>query len=453
VNVLDRRILRLAVPSILTALSTPLIGIADTAMIGHLPEVAFIGAVSTANLIFTAIFWCLAFLRMGTTALVAQYYGAGDRPACAGILYRSLLLAALFGAVIVAAGPWISRIGFTLAGGSAEVQHWGGQYFAIRVWEAPLALGILTLNGFFFGTANALAPLGVTMVANLVNIGADYALIFGKWGAPEMGVKGAAWASVLGNAAALATGVLLLVYRYRPYLREWPKKIWDLRPMRRLLQTNAFLFGRTLCLQFAGFFMLSMVSRMGEAQLAANAVVLQVWGLASFGIDGFAHAAETLVGNCLGGRLFVEARQMARRIIFWGIGVGVGFAVVYFVALDNLATLFTQHREVVAQVGSLTLFVAVIQPLNAVVFVFDGIFIGANDMGYMFKAMAFAAFAVFVPAALVFVYWLDLGLVGAWMAYNGLMLGRFFTLWPRYRSDAWLRSIIAEKAQGDDPLT
>ena len=449
-NALDRRILRLAIPSILAALSTPLIGIADTAMIGHLPEVAFMGAVSTANLIFNAIFWCLAFLRMGTTALVAQYFGADDRPACAGILYRSLWLALMLGAVIVASSPWISRVGFTLAGGSAEVQYWGGQYFAIRVWEAPLVLGILTLNGFFLGTANALAPLWVTMVANLVNVGADYALIFGKWGAPEMGVRGAAWASVLGNAAALATGVLILVYRYRPYLREWPKKIWDLRPMRRLLQTNAFLFGRTLCLQFAGFFMLGMVSRMGEAQLAASAVVLQVWGLASFGIDGFAHAAETLVGNCLGGRLFAEARQMARRIIVWGGGVGVGFAVVYFVALGSIAALFTQHREVVEQVATLYLWVALIQPLNAVVFVFDGILIGANDMAYMFKAMALAAFAVFVPAALVFVYWLDWGLVGAWMAYNGLMLGRFFTLWPRYRSDVWLRSIVAKKEWGDD---
>lgn len=137
-NSLDARIFRLAIPSILTALSTPLIGIADTAMIGHLPEVAFLGAVSTANLIFNALFWCLAFLRMGTTALVSQYHGAGDVPASAGILYRSLLVAVLLGVGIVLLGPWLSRIGFAVAGGSAEVQLWGGQYFAIRVWEAPL---------------------------------------------------------------------------------------------------------------------------------------------------------------------------------------------------------------------------------------------------------------------------------------------------------------------------
>ena len=135
-NLRDRQIFRLAVPNILTALSTPLIGIADTAMIGHLPEVAFMGAVSTASLIFNAIFWCLAFLRMGTTALVAQYSGAGDRRQSAGVLYRSLIVAVLFGMGIAVAGGWIGRIGFELAGGSPQVQHWGLRYFAIRVWEA-----------------------------------------------------------------------------------------------------------------------------------------------------------------------------------------------------------------------------------------------------------------------------------------------------------------------------
>ena len=195
-NSLDRRILSLAVPNILAALSTPLIGIADTAMIGHLPEVAFMGAVSTASLIFNGIFWCLAFLRMGTTAVVAQYSGAGDRRQSAGVLYRSLIVAVCLGMGIVAASGWISQIGFELAGGSPQVQHWGLRYFAIRVWEAPLALSIMTLNGFFLGTANVIAPLWVTTVANLVNIGADYALIYGKLGAPKLGVEGAAWASV-----------------------------------------------------------------------------------------------------------------------------------------------------------------------------------------------------------------------------------------------------------------
>ncbi len=447
-NSTDGRIFRLAVPSILTALSTPLIGIADTAMIGHLSDVAFMGAVSTANLIFNAIFWCLAFLRMGTTAQVAQYFGAADRRECAGVLYRSLILAGFLGVAIVASNDWISQIGFSLAGGSAEVQHWGMRYFSIRVWEAPLVLSLLTLNGFFLGTANALAPLWVTIVANLANIGFDYLLIFGKWGAPELGVEGAAWASVLANALALVMGLLLLLHRYRPYLREWPEKIWRLGPMKRLLSTNAFLFGRTLCLQFAGLFMLSMVSRMGEAQLAANAVVLQIWGLASFGVDGFAHAAETLVGNSLGARLFSEARNIARRIILWGACMGLGFGVVYFAALENIVALFTPHQEVLEQIGSLYLLVSLIQPLNAVVFVFDGIFIGASDMRYMFKAMALATLVAFVPSALVFVYWLDLGLVGAWIAYNGLMLGRFIALWPRYCSDAWLRTFVEEDESG-----
>ncbi|MXY82499.1 MAG: MATE family efflux transporter, partial [Gemmatimonadetes bacterium] len=174
----------------------------------------------------------------------------------------------------------------------------------------------------------------------------------------------------------------------------------------------------------------------------ANAVILQVWGLTSFAVDGFAHAAETLVGRCLGAHLFVEARQFAWRIICWGVGLGAGFGLAYFAALEPIAALFTPHREVVQQVGALYVLIALLQPLNAVVFVFDGIFIGASDMGYLFKAMALATFGVFLPSALVFIYWLDWELVGAWMAYSGLMVGRFVTLWPRYRGDAWLRSFV-----------
>jgi len=128
--------------------------------------------------------------------------------------------------------------------------------------------------------------------------------------------------------------------------------------------------------------------------------------------------------------------------------MGLGFGVIYFAALENIVALFTPHQEVLEQVGSLYLLISLIQPLNAVVFVLDGIFIGASDMRYMFKAMAMATLVAFVPSALVFVYWLDLGLVGAWIAYNALMLGRFIALWPRYCSDAWLRTFVEEDEGG-----
>lgn len=441
-NALDRRILRLAVPNVLSAISVPLMGAADTAMIGRLPEVAYMGAVSTATLLFGFLFWSTAFLRMGTTSVVAQYFGAGDRRACAHMLYRSLAFALVVGGGMVLAAPWVGRWGFALAGGSEAVQHWGLAYFGIRCWEAPLVLALFCLNGFFLGTANAWAPMTVTIIANAVNVAADYALIFGRWGLPEMGVEGAAWASVIGNATALAVGLGLLAWRYGPYLRQPLAGFWEMAPLRLVWRTNLHLFGRTLCLQFAQFFMLGIVSRLGEVPLAANAVIWQLWGLSSFGIDGMAHAAETLVGNELGARRFAQARRMAGRIIGWGLGLGGVFAALYLVALEPLAWLFTEHEAVVATVVSLRLLIALVQPLNAVVFVYDGIFIGANDMRYLFAAMAVASFGFYLPLVLGLVLWWEGGMVGAWLAYNGLMVGRFATLWPRYRSDRWLRTFV-----------
>jgi multidrug resistance protein, MATE family len=439
---LDRRIFRLAVPSVLAALSAPLIGIADTAMVGHLPDVAFLGAVSTASLLFSVLYWSAGFLRMGTTSMVAQYYGAADRRSCSHILYRSLAIAAVLGIGMLFSGGWLASYGFRLAGGSADVQLWGARYLDVRLYEAPLVLIVLTLNGFFLGTANAMAPMFVTFTANLVNVAADYALIYGYWGAPEMGVVGAAWASVLGNAAALVVGLFLFARQYSSYWCQPLKGLWEWAQFTLIFRTNANLFGRTLCLQFAQFALLAIVSRLGEVPLAANAVVWQLWGLSSFAVDGFAHAAENLVGNLLGERSFVEAREMAARIIRWGMGIGASFGLLFLLALEPLARLFTQHAEVVSVVVSLRWFIALVQPLNAVVFVFDGIFIGANDMGYLFRAMAAASFLFFLPAVWVFVFALGWEMQGAWLAYNGLMLGRFATLWPRYRGDAWLKTFI-----------
>ncbi len=168
------------------------------------------------------------------------------------------------------------------------------------------------------------------------------------------------------------------------------------------MRTNANLFGRTLSLQFAQFTMLAIVSRLGEVPLAANAILWQLWGLSSFAVDGFAHAAETLVGNLLGERRYAEARQMAGRIIRWGMGIGASFGLVFLLGLEVLAGFFTEHAEVVATVGQLRWVVALVQPLNAVVFVLDGIFIGANDMGYLFAAMAAASFLFFLPLAILF---------------------------------------------------
>ena len=439
---LDRRILRLAVPNAIASLSVPLVGIADTAMIGHLEDVVFMGAVATASTLFDVLFWGTGFLRMGTTSLVAQYHGAGDHRACVETLYRSLLLAAAVAVLVLVLHHWLAPLGFGLAGGSGEVQRWGLIYFSVRVLSVPMVLAMLALNGFFLGVANAMAPLYVTVVAGVVNVVGNYILIFGAWGAPALGVVGAAWASVLANSVALIAGLSILLIRYRHLIVPPSRKLFDAVPLRHLLGTNLSLFARTICLLFAQFSMLAMVSRLGDIPLAAHAVIWQVWAVVSFGVDGFAHAAEILVGNLLGARDFSGARQLARRTLLWGVGIGSVFGVVYGIWLEPIGSLFTSHAPVLSAIGSVSFIIALVQPINALIFVFDGIFIGANDVAYLFVSMLIAAFGVFLPLALA-AYGLDLGFRGAWFAYDGLMLGRFATLMVRYRGDRWLRTFIS----------
>ena len=336
----------------------------------------------------------------------------------------------------------IAELGFRLAGGTDEVQFWGKQYFAIRIYGAPLVLTGYVLVGFFRGAANAMAPMWMTIVVNVVNVAGDYVLIYGKFGAPEMGVLGAAWASVFAGMAGLVYALGVLILRYRHYLAERPASLLSGPNLRRLLATNVNLFGRTASLLFAQFFMLSTVARMGEVSLAANAVMMQIWSLASYTVDGFAFAVETLVGNCLGAKAFAEARRVARRSILWGVALGAGYAVAYAAAIDPIVSGFTDHEPVRRTAASLVFWVAAIQPLNAAIFILDGIFIGANDTAYLFGAMALAAFGIYLPATLLLVYGFGLGLKGAWMGYNCLMIGRFATLTPRYLGTRWMRTFV-----------
>jgi putative MATE family efflux protein len=329
------------------------------------------------------------------------------------------------------------------------VKLWGSRYFAIRIYGAPLVLVGFVLTGYFRGIADAVSPMWMTIVATVVNVVGDYGLIYGKLGLPEMGVVGAAWASVVAALCSLLYGLLVLITRHRAHLTKLSAGLVDRTNLRRLLATNASLFGRTACLLFAQFYMLSTVARMGEVPLAANAVAWQVWSLVSYFVDGLAHAAETLVGNALGARRFSAARQVACRCLWWGGGLGLAFGCTYLAAMGPIARSFTDHAPVITAVLSLTLWIAIIQPLNAMVFIWDGVFIGANDTLYLFGAMALAAFALFLPAMVVFVHFFGLGLQGVWMGYNGLMVGRFLTLGLRFRGNAWMRTFAVEQGGRD----
>lgn len=431
----DRPILRLALPSVAASLSVPIIGFADTMLVGHLDEVAMLGAVSVGAVVFDVIFWGLGFFRMGTTALVAQAYGANDAAACRGILFQSGATALLLGGILVLLRDPIGSVGFGIAGPTDEVVHYGRLYLDVRILGAPLVLLTFVVTGFPRGCGDAMSPLWITVGVNIVNVLLDYALIYGRWGAPELGVVGAAWASFAAVAFGTFLGLGLLVGRHRQLLRRHGPL--NLAHTLRILRTNGYLFARTACLLFTQFFGMALVARMGEVPLAAHAVAWQIWSVVSYFVDGFAHAAETLVGNAIGARNPGEAVAFGRRCMGWGIGIGLVFGLVYLTFMGPLAALFTDHAPVIAAVTGLSLLLSLVQPIGGAVYILDGILIGADDTRFLFVAMAAGAFYVYLPVVLGATEVMVWGLSGVWLAYNALMLSRFGLLWGRFRRGKW----------------
>ena len=183
---------------------------------------------------------------------------------------------------------------------------------------------------------------------------------------------------------------------------------------------------------------------MGEVPLAAHAVLMQLWALLSYFVDGLAHSAETLVGQALGARDYSDARAVAKRCTLWGVGVSAVFSVCYFWGMELLVSVFTDHVTVIAAVVGVTFWASAVVPFNGAVYIWDGVFIGANDTRFLFGGMAVASFVCFLPAFLILVHGFDLGLAGAWMGLNVLMLARFGVLLSRFRSDKWMHSTVGD---------
>jgi Na+-driven multidrug efflux pump len=252
----------------------------------------------------------------------------------------------------------------------------------------------------------------------------------------------------VGKRRGHASGGGYLLTRYRSYI--WCEGALKLESRaQRLIATNLHLFGRTACLLFTQFFLLRTVSGLGEVSLAAHAVLWQVWSLVSYGVDGFAHGVETLVGNALGTGDHTGAIATARRCMKWGGALGAGCGLMFLVGLPQIGALLTDHVEVVARVAQMATLLSLTQPFNGLVYILDGILMGANDVAYLFLAMAIVAFGIFLPAVLG-TMWMSLGLWGAWVAYSALMLGRFALLYGRFRGRKWVRSIGLPHGTGLD---
>ncbi len=411
----------MAWPIILANITVPLLGAVDTAVVGHLQEPYYIGAVAIGAMLFNYIYHLFNCLRMGTTGPTAQARGAGDHAEVRAMIVRALLLAGVIGGVIVVLQLPIIRFAFWVINASAQVEHYAREYFLIRVWSMPAVLGSYAIIGWFYGLRNVRTPLLIQVFVNVLNIVLALVFVFVfHWDVP-----GVAAASLIAEYA----GFLLGLYSVRRALRELPHenasgkrtKLLDPVQLRRMVTINGDIVLRTVCVvSVLGFFM-AKSAELGDVQLAANQVLHHFLVFTSYALDGVAHAAETILGESVG-RRDRDAFMRDRRVVFiWSGVVGLINMAIYAVAGHAIIALMTSIPEVRAAAASY-LWWPVLMPLVSVwAYTYDGVYLAATRTRIM-RNTVIASFVLF----LVLLYTLMplLGNAALWIAVGGFLLGR-----------------------------
>lgn len=424
---LDREIARLAVPAFATLVAEPLYVLADTAVVGHLgtDQLAGLALASTVLLTGHAVF---IFLAYGTTAAVARLLGAGDDRRAAHQAVQGLWLAVVIGVVLAAAGAVWGDDLVSLLGGRGNVADQAWIYLRISLLGVPALLLTLAGTGYLRGLQDTRTPLVVAIASAVANLVIEVVLIFGL----GFGIGASALSTVIAQVGA-ATVFAAIVARAARRLGIGARP--DGRTILALARVGGDLLVRTAALRASLTVATAVTARIGTVPLAAHQVAFEIWSFLALGLDAVAIAGQAMIGRLLGAGDAVGARVAGRRMITWGVLAGVGSGVVVLAASPWLPRVFSPDEEVVALAGFLLVWVAALQPVNGVVFVLDGVLIGAGDLRFLAVAMVGAA-AVFVPAVLA-VGALDLGVGWVWASLGLLMVTRLVALGARFSGDAW----------------
>jgi putative MATE family efflux protein len=422
----DRLIFRIAIPALFALVSEPLMVLADTAIVGHLGTTPLAGLAIAATVLNTVVGLCI-FLAYGSTAAVARRHGAGAEAEAHTIAVSGLWLATALGTaltLILVAGAdamtaWIA--------GSAVVADQARIYLTITAFALPAMLLSLAATGALRGALDLRTPLLVTVVANLINIALNLTFVYGL----HLGIAGSALGTTLaqwGGALWLAVIVVLRAHRAGAVTRPHPSAVLS------AARDGAPLFARTVTLRIALLLPTILAARLGDTPLAAHQVAMAVVTFVAYGLDAIAIAGQTLTGRTLGAGDADETRHLASRMMGWGMVTGVTAGTVLAVTSPLVAMAFTGDPAVRHALVPVLLVIAAIQPVSGVVFVLDGLLIGAGDGRYLAWA-GIATLAVYTPLALVLARW---GFTWLWVAYAAFMLARLVTLALRERSDRWM---------------
>jgi len=420
-----RRVLAIAGPIVVSNATIPILGAVDTGVVGQLGEAAPIGAVGIGAIILTSIYWVFGFLRMGTTGLVAQARGAGDAAETGALLMRGLMIAAAAGTVFILGQAGVFWAAFELAPASAEVEDLARGYLGIRIWGAPAAIGVYALTGWLIAMERARGVLALQVAMNGVNVVLDLIFVLGfGWG-----VAGVAAATLIAEWSGLALGLWLCRAAFAgDQWRDWAR-VFDRARLRRMAQVNGDILIRSVILQASFTSFLFLGAGLGDVPLAANQVLLQFLQISAFALDGFAFAAEALVGQALGAHARAELRRAAILTSQWGLAFAVALSAGFLFFGPAIVDVMATAPEVRAEARIYLPWMVAMPVLGLAAWMLDGIFIGATrtrdlrDAMIVSVAIYAATLALLVPA---------FGNHGLWASLTVLNLVRAATLGLRY---------------------
>ena len=416
---LNRSILRLAIPNIISNITVPMLGLVDMVLMGHQDSIAYIGAIGLGGTIFSVMYSIFSFMRAGTTGFTAQAYGANDRAEIAYSLYRSLCIALIATVLVLSLQRPVEWLSMKLLHGSEEVLAHTATYFRVRIWAAPAVLCLYAFNGWFIGMQNTTIPMIIAILTNVVNI--ILSIIFVN--VMGMGVSGVALGTVIAQYCGLLTAIIFFFAKFRYHLIPIRWVILLQRDkLKRFFSVNADFMIRSILLVLSIAYFNNQSAKLGDDMLAVNMILMQFFYIFSYFTDGFAYAGEALVGRFTGAHDNKQLRLTVKLLLIWGFVIALPFTVLYALFPDWFIGLISDKPEIVTQAQPYHIYMILIPLITFAAFLWDGIYIGATAARAIRNTMFISAIGVFLPASLILMP--SFGNHGLWVAFLMFMVAR-----------------------------
>ena len=424
---MHKEILSLAIPSIVTNITVPLLGLVDVAIVGHMGDASYIGAIAVGTMMMNVICWLFGFLRMGTSGMTSQAYGRGDSKEAATVLFQAIALGAAIGILFVLFQPLLLRLFLFFMRPSDEIRAFASVYFHVCVFGLPAALVMYGLTGWFIGMQDTRTPMTVSIFQNIVNIMTSLLLVY-VFG---MKVEGVA----LGTLTAQYSGLLLALYilrrkyasHYQLLFSQFTLKPGDYssfsykHTLNRFFRVNRDIFLRTLFLVAVNAAFTSVGSRQGDVILAVNTLLFQFFTLYSYIMDGFAYAGEAICGKYYGAGNAPSFHACIRRLFAWGVIMTVVYTAAYYFGANDILHVLSNEQTVIEASEPYLLWVALIPVAGMGAFIWDGVFIGITDS----RGMLLSCFvAAIVFAIMLSLFFTTMGNHALWLALLSYLLAR-----------------------------